>query len=157
MAVLTHLLVGDGKALPWNRAGRTVVVSKTIDTAAVNVAQNDVVKLLDIPANTLVERVVASVKTAEGDTLTLHIGDYLKANNAAVDDDGFLVSVNGNAVGVRQSNTIVLTEGTPNTVGPAYQAGKLYTADTAYLGVKFNNAAEAAVIDVHAVLVDCNV
>jgi hypothetical protein len=155
MAVLNHLLVGDGDAVSWNSFGKKVVITKTINTAAVNVDSGDIVRLLDIPAKMNIERVVANVKTAEGGTLTIDVGDYLRADDNAVDADGFIDGANGNAVAAVSSSTetLTLTEGTPNTAAfsPAYARGKFYPAATAYLGVLFNNAADAAVIDVHVI------
>ena len=151
MAIKTHLVVGSGEALPANRTGRAFSLLFTIDTATVNIGSGDIVKLLPIPAGTLVEQVIAVVRTEEGGTLTFDLGDYLIADDTAVNADGFLDGADGNSAGVYKSSTFALTEGTPNTIDPAYTTGKVYTAATAYLGVLFNNAADAAIIDIHVV------
>lgn len=156
MAILKHLLVGGPSALPNNRSGRFFTMPFTIDTAKVNVGSGDIVKLLNIPANVLVRDVVANVKTAEGETLTIDIGDYLEADDAAIDADGYIDGANGNSVAAVKASTFELTEGAPNTVGPAYTTGKFYPAATSYIGVLFNNAADAAVIDVHVLCENCN-
>ena len=154
MAIKTHLVVGDGPVLPFNRAGRTSVLKFLIDTKAVNIGSGDIVKLLEIPAKTKIVDVVAHVTTAEGGTLTIDIGDYLTADDTAVDADGYLDGANGNSAAATKASTFALTEGTPNTIAPAYTTGRYYPAANSWLGVLFNNAADAAVIDVSVELVD---
>ncbi len=138
MAVLAHLLAGDGAALSNNDTGKLVRIKKTIDFSKVNAAVNDVVKLFNIPADVLIQDVVANVKTAEGGTLTFDIGDYLKATDAAVDADGYIDGANGNTVAASKTSG----------GATAYASGKAYIADTAYLGLEVKNAADAAVIEV---------
>lgn len=158
MAILNHLK-DVGANLPNNRSGRAFTIPFTIDTSKVNVDDGDIVRLLDIPANTEILKVISNVKTAEGGTLTIDIGDYKTADNAALDADGFIDGQNGNAVAAVSSSTetLTLTEGTPNTAAfsPAYARGKFYPTATAYIGVLFNNDADAAIIDVHVVCMNC--
>ena len=154
MAVTTTYLEGTGDAVPATAFGKTAVKKFTIDTATTNVASGEVVKLMTIPSETAILAVWANVTTAEGGTLTIDVGDYTTSTDAAIDADGFLDGVNGNSVAISQSRTITLTEGTPNTIAPAYYAGKGYTAAGAYLGVLFNNAADAAVIDILVEMAD---
>jgi hypothetical protein len=156
MAVQTTYKVGGGDALPGNRQGRTSALKFTIDTATTNVAGSDVLKLMDIPENTLIQDVIVDVRTAEGGTLTIDIGDYLSSNDNAVDADGYIDGANGNSLGVTKASDITLTDGTPNTISPAYHNGRFYDDGDEYLGILFNNAANAAVFDVYVVAVNCN-
>jgi hypothetical protein len=160
MAIKTHLVVGGGDAISNTRQGRAFALKYTIDASAVAITSGDIVKLLTIPANTLIERIVANVVTAEGGTLTVDLGDYLTANDNAVDADGYLDGFNGNSAVANSSSTetLTLSEGTPNTAafGPAYARGKFYRAATSYLGALFNNDADVAVIDVLIFGVDMN-
>jgi hypothetical protein len=160
MSVKNTYLVGGGSKLPFNASGRNFVLSYLIDTKATPVDSGDILRLLDIPANTLIRDTVANVKTAEGGTLTLDLGDYLRSNGSAVDADGFLDGFNGNAVAAVKASTetLTLTEGTPNTAAfsPAYARGKFYPTENSYLGLLFNNAADAAVIEVHVICEDCS-
>lgn len=159
MAVQTTYFVGGGDAISANQTGRGFSIPFTINTATTNVAGSDVLKLMDIPAKTLIERVIAHVTTAEGGTLTLDVGTYLSADDTAVDADGFLDGANGNSAGVYDSatETLTLTEGTPNTAAtsPAYARGKYFGDGTAYLGVLFNNAADAAIINIQVIGTVC--
>jgi len=161
MAIQTTYLLDGGGKLPSNRQGRAAVLSFQIDTKKTPVASGDILKLMPIPANTLVKDVIVVPKKAEGGTLTVDIGDYLEANDNAVDADGFLDGGNLNATNVLKASTetLVLTEGAPNTAAfsPAYARGKFYPAETAYLGILFNDAADAAIFDVHVECVNCEV
>ena len=159
MAKKTFACVGDGGALPSNLAGRLVVLTAVVACASNNVDAEDIVKLFDIPAGTLVQDVVAIVETAEGETLTFDVGDFLSATDAAVDADGYLDGVNGNSAAASKASTeaLTLTEGEPNVAAfsPAYARGKYYTADS-WIGATFNNAADTAKITFKAICVNCD-
>lgn len=121
-----------------------------LDCDANNVAQNDVEALFKFTEKVVVHRVEMIVKTAEGGTLTLDVGDYSDAGTTAVDADGFLYGANGNAAaGTLKSSTELtqLTESPYTVSGVNYRDGR-YLAGTAaapkYLAAKFNNAADAA-------------
>ncbi len=146
MSLRTFAFIGDGDALPSNRSGLLFALQAEIDCAENNVASGDIVKALAIPANTLVQDVIAVVETAEGDTLTLDVGDYLTADDTAVDADGYLDGTDGNTAAASKTSDT-------DTLG--HFGGKFYTA-ASYIGVLFNNAASAAVIRIHAICVDCN-
>tara|TARA_R100001510_G_scaffold51345_1_gene51098 strand:+ start:699 stop:1157 length:459 start_codon:yes stop_codon:yes gene_type:complete len=99
---------------------------------------SDILEVIRVPANTLVTNVALNVTTAEGGTLTIDVGD-------GDNPDGYLDGVNGNATAAYL--TVAGTD--------AFEAGKFYTAaDT--IDVKINNAADAAVMTLTAVMVDCS-
>tara|TARA_R100000995_G_C3482846_1_gene125143 strand:- start:1279 stop:1737 length:459 start_codon:yes stop_codon:yes gene_type:complete len=99
---------------------------------------SDILEVIRVPANTLVTNVALNVTTAEGGTLTIDVGD-------GDNPDGYIDGVNGNATAAYL--TVAGTD--------AFEAGKFYTAaDT--IDVKINNAADAAVMTLTAVMVDCS-
>lgn len=65
----------------------TVKVENVVDFSVVNLAAADTAQVLDIPAGALVSQVQAVVRTAEGDTTAIHIGDDADQNgwNDSVD------------------------------------------------------------------------
>ena len=98
----------------------------------------DILEVIRIPANTYVTSVALNVTTAEGGTLTVDVGD-------GVNPDGYLDGVNANATAAYL--TVAGTD--------AYESGKYYTAaDT--IDIVLNNAADAAVMTLTAVMVDCS-
>jgi len=98
----------------------------------------DVLEVIRVPANTLVTNVALNVTTAEGGTLTVDVGD-------GANPDGYLDGVNANATAAYL--TVAGTD--------AFEAGKYYTAaDT--IDIVLNNAADAAVMTLTAVMVDCS-
>ncbi len=98
----------------------------------------DILEVIRVPANTLVTNVALNVTTAEGGTLTVDVGD-------GSNDDGYIDGVNANATAA-----YITVAGTD-----AYEQGRFYTAaDT--IDVKLNNAADAAVMTLTAVMVDCS-
>ena len=101
-------------------------------------AAADVLEVIKVPANTLVTHVALNVTTAEGGTLTVDVGD-------GDNPDGYLDGVNANATAAYL--TVAGTD--------AFEAGKFYTAaDT--IDIVLNNAADAAVMTLTAVMVDCS-
>ena len=148
MAKVTTYSKGTSGAIPWNELGAAFAFGFSLDFSAAAASSGDILELLKVPARTLIESVVAVVKTAEGGTLTFDVGDYLIADDTAVDADGFLDGVNGNSAATSKSTTIALTEGTPNTIGPAYYAGKYYSTANSWIGLLLNNDADAAVVEV---------
>ena len=98
----------------------------------------DILEVIRVPANTLVTNVALNVTTAEGGTLTVDVGD-------GSNDDGYIDGVNANATAA-----YITVAGSD-----AYEQGRFYTAaDT--IDVKLNNAADAAVMTLTAVMVDCS-
>jgi hypothetical protein len=99
----------------------------------------DVLEVIRVPANTLVTHVALNVTTAEGGTLTIDVGD-------GTDPDGYIDGVDANA-----------TAAYINDAGgaAALAHGKFYTAaDT--IDVTTVNAADAAVMTLTAMMVDCS-
>tara|TARA_R110002012_G_scaffold321839_2_gene551777 strand:- start:150 stop:626 length:477 start_codon:yes stop_codon:yes gene_type:complete len=121
----------------------------TTDRAAAGataLAGGDVIEVLSLPAKTLVLNVGLDVTTAEGGTLTIDVGD-------GADPDGYLDGVNANTA-ASYCSALALSEGTPNTV-TGLSDGKYYAAaDT--IDVKIVNAADAAVMRLWALVVDCS-
>jgi hypothetical protein len=109
------------------------VLTGTIDCADYNIGSGDTVQLLNVPANALVLSVRTKCVTAEGGTLTVDVGD-----------DG-----SGN----RYGNDLNMNTTTDNV--SAASAMYLYPAANT-IDVLFNNAADVAVIQVQAILVDLN-
>ena len=104
----------------------------------------DVLEVIRIPAGTQVLAVGLNVTTAEGGTLTIDVGD----GDAA---DGWLDGVNANTAAGYSSSTVTISEGTPNTISPAFAFGKYYAAEDT-IDVKTVNAADTAVMTVWALV-----
>jgi len=147
---------GTAAAFPYEGTRAVTKIEVELDFAAIAVARaaagataltsGDVLEVIQLPAKSYVMAVGLDVTTAEGGTLTIDIGDGSAA-------DGYLDGVNANAV-ASYASTLALTEGAPNTV-TGYSAGKYYAAaDT--IDVKTVNAADAAVMRLWALVVDCN-
>ena len=147
---------GTAAAYPYEGTRAVTKVEVELDFAAIAVARaaagataltsGDVLEVIQLPAKSYVMAVGLDVTTAEGGTLTIDIGDGSAA-------DGYLDGVNANTV-ASYASTLALTEGAPNTV-TGYSAGKYYAAaDT--IDVKTVNAADAAVMRLWALVVDCN-
>ena len=110
------------------------------------IAGGDVLEVLSLPAKTYVMQVGLDVTTAEGGTLTIDVGD-------GSDPDGFLDGVNANTA-ASYATALALTEASPNTV-TGYSNGKYYSAaDT--IDVKTVNTADAAVMRLWALVIDCS-
>jgi hypothetical protein len=147
---------GTAAAYPYEGTRAVTKIEVELDFAAIAVARaaagataltsGDVLEVIQLPAKSYVMAVGLDVTTAEGGTLTIDIGDGSAA-------DGYLDGVNANTV-ASYASTLALTEGAPNTV-TGYSAGKYYAAaDT--IDVKTVNAADAAVMRLWALVVDCN-
>lgn len=120
--------------------------------AATALTSGDVIEAMPLPAKSLVMAVGLDVTTVEGGTLTVDVGD-------GTDPDGFLDGVNANTEASYVSgNNLTLTAGSPNAVAGtpyAYGLGKYYSAaDT--IDVTIVNAADAAVMRLWALVVDCS-
>lgn len=98
---------------------RLYVLEREFDAAANNLAQNDIVQLLDIPANTMVLRVAVIKETLEGGASTVAIGDATSAT-------GYIAAADVNSA-TSECTSLALTEATPNTV-TGYSNGKFYAA-----------------------------
>lgn len=114
------------------------------DAAKHPIAQNEIANLIDIPAQTFVERVQWRVEKVEGGARSFALGDD-------ADDDGYVVSTTANtlAEGVSQ---LALTEGTPNII-TGLSGGKYYSAnDTLDLKAMTAGGLTACKIRVRAVM-----
>jgi len=140
--------LGTGSAHVAAGINKVSAVSVTLDFAAITTARaaagltalaaTDTLEVIKVPANTLVTNVVLNVTTAEGGTLTIDVGD-------GADPDGFIDGVNANTTAA-----YIPVAGTA-----AYEQGKYYTAaDT--IDVTTVNAADAAVMTLTVVMVDCS-
>jgi hypothetical protein len=140
--------LGTGAAHVAAGINRVSSVTVDLDFAAITTARaaagltalaaTDVLEVIKVPAQTLVTNVVLEVTTAEGGTLTIDVGD-------GDDPDGYLDGVNGNATAA-----YIPVAGTA-----AFEQGKYYTAaDT--IDVTTVNAADAAVMKLTAIMVDCS-
>ena len=140
--------LGTGAAHVAAGINRVSSVTVDLDFAAITTARaaagltaltaTDVLEVIKVPAKTLVTNVVLEVTTAEGGTLTIDVGD-------GDDPDGYLDGVNGNAAAA-----YIPVAGTA-----AFEQGKFYTAaDT--IDVTTVNAADAAVMKLTAIMVDCS-
>jgi hypothetical protein len=140
--------LGTGAAHVAAGINRVSSVTVDLDFAAITTARAaagltalgaaDILEVIKVPAQTLVTHVALEVTTAEGGTLTLDVGD-------GDNPDGYLDGVNGNATAA-----YISVAGTD-----AFEQGKYYTAaDT--IDVVTVNAADAAVMKLTAVMVDCS-
>lgn len=140
--------LGTGAAHVAAGINRVSSITVDLDFAAITTARaaagltalaaTDVLEVIKVPAQTLVTNVVLEVTTAEGGTLTIDVGD-------GDDPDGYLDGVNGNATAA-----YIPVAGTA-----AFEQGKYYTAaDT--IDVTTVNAADAAVMKLTAIMVDCS-
>jgi len=143
--------LGTGAAHVAAGINKVSAVSVTLDFAAITTARaaagltaltaNDVLEVIKIPADTLVTSVALNVTTAEGGTLTIDVGD-------GADPDGYFDGVNANTAA---AYSLDAAAGTPT----GYAGGKYYTAaDT--IDVTTVNAADAAVMTLTVVMVDCS-
>lgn len=122
---------------------RLYVVEQVVDAADNDVTSGDVVQLVYIPAGHWVLGAGADVITAEGGTLTFHLGLHAASNDAEIDADGFLASADGNVAGTKL------------TASEAYAAtGGYRCTSAANLTATFNNAADACKIRFFAVVAD---
>jgi len=147
---------GNVAGFPAKGHEKVSMLEVTLDWAAIAAARvaagqtavgaGDGVAALRIPAKTLVLHVGLDVTTAEGGTLTVDVGD-------GDDPDGFLDGVNANTL-ASYASTLLLTEGAPN-ITTGYSEGKYYSAaDT--IDLITVNAADAAVMRLWALVVDCS-
>ena len=151
------VMTGSGvNAYPADMAG-LYAVTATLDFTDINsgagTVQNDIVQLIQVPANTLVLGVSFSVTTASSNMADFDIGD-------GDDTDGYVDGASMATVNDGASFVGATTVGTPNAlpVAAAFCLGKFYTAaDTIDLKQNTNATVKTGVLKVKALLVDCNV
>lgn len=149
---------GTAAAYPYEGTRAVTKIEVELDFAAIAAARaaagataltsGDVLEVIQIPAKTQVLAVGLDVTTAEGGTLAIDVGD-------GDDPDCYLEDADANDEAGYSSSQVTISEGTPNTLAPALPWGKYYAAaDT--IDVKTVNAADAAVMRLWALVVDCN-
>lgn len=125
---------------------RLFVLEATFDATEQALAQNDIVQLIDIPANTVVLRVAVTKETLEGAAATAAIGDATTAT-------GYIAAADMNSA-TPECTALALTEGAPNTI-TGYSNGKFYSAaGTIQLKALAAAGLTAAKVTVRAVCVD---
>lgn len=143
MAETYDLTVGSTTFSAVSAMSKLFVVEGECDTSSQNLASGDTAKVLSIPADTFVWRVLAEVETAEGGAATVDIGD-------GDDPDGFHDGLNVNSE-AKTMSTLSLTEADPNTV-TGYSNGNFYSvADT--IDILANAALDKAVIKLKAICI----
>lgn len=155
VAETIDLTVGDGVGLADADAGGFYVVDRSVDFSTQNVTTNDVVQLIDIPANTRVVAVQAETVTAAtqntNTTQTFTVGD-------GSDADGWVSSLSVVTTAKASSAPTVTATGPQSTnltvtVSPAYGLGKQYTAaDT--IDLTANGVVVDGVLRVRVALID---
>lgn len=148
----------DAYSYPAKVAG-VYAVNATLDfsspliNSGAGTVQNDIVQLIEVPANTLVLAVFSKVVTLS--TITdFDIGD-------GDDVDGYIDGASMAVAGVDACSWVgATTVGTPNAlpVGAAFCLGKFYTAaDTIDLKQNTNLTVVAGVLKVKALMIDLNI
>ena len=132
-------------------------VTATVDFTAINsgagTVQNDIIQLIQVPANTRVLDVFFSVTTASANMADFDLGD-------GDDVDGYVDGASMATVNDGASFVGATTVGTPNAlpVAAAFCLGKFYTAaDTIDLKQNTNATVVTGVLKVKALMIDCNV
>jgi len=150
----TYTVAGSAvQAYPNNYAG-PYEVTATLDFTTINsgagTVQNDIVQLIQVPANTLVMAVAFSVTTASSNMADFDIGD--DATTDGYIDGASMATVNDGCSWVTTFN-----EATPNTTADAFSLGKFYTAaNTIDLKQNTNATVITGVLKVKAVMLDMN-
>jgi len=98
MAIKSHLVTTTVAHLNVHAARPVHIVEAILDTAAVNMAQNDVALLFYVPPRHRLVNLRAEVLTVEGAAGTIDVGPYSDAGTTAVAADGLLDGVNVNAL-----------------------------------------------------------
>lgn len=136
----------QGTGFPYTGNNNQFLLEGTFDSSVQALAQNEVAELINIPANTFVQKVFYKITTGEGAARNFELGD-------ATDTDGYLVSTSAQNAGGWVACGLVLTEAAPNTV-TGYTGGKLYTAaDTLDLKAVTALGLSEAVIEVKALCI----
>lgn len=152
----TYSIAGTANsAYPFEKAGLYSVEAKldfssTSLNSGSGTVQNDVVQLINIPANTLVLGLFFKVTTANASLTDFDLGDgdvtdgYVDGASMATVNDGC-------------SWQTTFNEATPNTTKEGMSLGKFYTtADTIDFKQNTNATITSGVLRVKAVMVDGN-
>ena len=130
-------------------------VTATLDFTDINsgsgTVQNDIVQLIQIPANTLVLGVSFRVTTASSNMADFDIGD-------GATTDGYIDGASMATVNDGCSWVTTFNEAAPNTTSEAFSLGKFYTtADTIDLKQNTNATVVTGVLKVKAAMIDMNI
>lgn len=147
-ATLTNTVGGFG--FPHNASGQAYLLqAKTLDLSTLSVASNDTVKVINIPANSMVLSVQYRVSeaTSTNNAVTFDVGD---AANAA----GYASNISTtNAAGWQASNFAATAATTGVVTVTGYTAGKFYAANDT-INVHFDdNPGTSGKIDVTAIVI----
>lgn len=149
------VVTGSGvNAYPYTLAGPYEVQAK-VDFSTINsgsgTVQNDIIQLIQVPANTLVLGLSFSVTTVSSNMADFDLGDgdvtdgYVDGASMATVNDGC-------------SWQTTFNEATPNTTKEGMSLGKFYTtADTIDLKQNTNATVVTGVLKVKALLIDMNI
>jgi len=143
MPVIATMVVDSDGVIPWNGKDKHYVLAGTFDfsVAANNAASADTVTLFEVAANQLCKGISVRVTTVEGGTATVDIG------LTGGDVDLFIDGADLNALGTTWSG-----QATTDEVVIAGGGHYFTAADT--IDMLCNNALDAAVIEVRAMMVD---
>ena len=149
------VVTGSGvNAYPYSMAGIYEVQAK-VDFSTINsgsgTVQNDIIQLIQVPANTLVLGLSFAVTTVSSNMADFDLGDgdvtdgYVDGASMATVNDGC-------------SWQTTFNEATPNTTKEGMSLGKFYTtADTIDLKQNTNATVVTGVLKVKALLIDMNI
>lgn len=129
----------SGKAFRLKRTVNLATAGDTL-TSSGAFAVNDVLQLFDVHEGMLVQGVAIEVRTAEGATLNITVGDD-------DDPDGYITTYDMASTGWIHSG-----DGTYNgdyTDGTTYHDGRLYTADDTIDMVLATASADTAVFEIY--------
>lgn len=129
------------------------IVAARLAASATALAADDVLEVLSIPAKTLVLGVGLAVDVdSSAATATVDIGNG--DGTGGTDFDGWIDGANVAAAGGPFWSTLTLVEAAPNTLSPAFSAGKVYTS-AGVVSIKFLTAVPVgAVLRVLVLTVD---
>lgn len=129
----------------------TAVLDFTTINSGAGTVQNDIVQLIQVPANTLVLGVFFSVTTVSSNMADFDIGD-------GDTRDGYIDGASMATVNDGCSWVTTFNEATPNTTLDGMSLGKFYSvADTIDLKQNTNATVITGVLKVKALMIDCNV
>lgn len=149
------VITGSGVNAYLNNQDGVYAVTATLDFTKINngsgTVQNDIVQLIQVPANTLVLGVSFRVATVSSNMADFDIGDGSVT-------DGYIDGASMATVNDGCSWVTTFNEATPNTTAEGMSLGKFYTtADTIDLKQNTNATVVTGVLKVKALMIDCNI
>jgi hypothetical protein len=154
MAIYSTIVGAGVEAYPAKMCG-TYAIDGVVDFSTVNgttgTVQNDVITVLQIPANTLVLGVAYKTTTVSANLADVDIGDGA-VTDGYVDGLDMTTSLKDGCSWVTTFN-----EAAPNTTADGMSLGKFYTAaDTIDLKQNTNATIKTGVIKVRAICISAN-